>query len=245
MKALALVASVGCWLSFACSRPGAAPPAQEDSVKMLTPSERAAGWRSLFDGRTMANWRGYRKDVAPDGWRVVDGAITRVAQGGDIVTTDQYRDFELVLEWKVAPGGNSGIFYRVSEDLEYPFESGPEMQVLDDAAHPDGRSPLTSAGGLFGLYPARPGVVRPAGEWNAVRIVVQGSHVEHWLNGEKLVDAEIGSGDWNARVGRSKFAKMPRYGRNETGHICLQDHGDWVAFRNIKIRVPSQGETGS
>jgi hypothetical protein len=173
----------------------------------------------------------------PDGWQVVHGALTRVDSAGDIVTADQYANFELALEWRVAEGGNSGIFYRVSEDSDYPWRSGPEMQVLDDARHPDGRSPLTSAGALYGIYPAPRGVVRPAGEWNAVRIVVNGRHVEHWLNGMKVVEAELGSPDWEARVRESKFAKMPRYGRNQSGHIGLQDHGDRVAYRNIKIRV--------
>jgi hypothetical protein len=209
-------------------------------MNRLTPDEQAAGWQLLFDGRTIEHWRGYRKDTLPKGWQVVDGAITRVASAGDIVSTDQYRNFELSLEWKVAGGGNSGIFWRVSEDQEYPWESGPEMQVLDDARHPDGRSPLTSAGSLYGLYPSRRGVVHAAGEWNAVRILVQGNHVEYWLNGVKLVEAELGSEDWNARVARSKYATMPRYGRNPTGRIGLQDHGDWVAFRNIKIRVLQQ-----
>jgi hypothetical protein len=220
-----------------CSRPHDGQPNQVDAMNQLTPEERAAGWQLLFDGRSIEHWRGYQKDALPKGWQVVDGAITRVASAGDIVSTDQYRDFELSLEWKVAEGGNSGIFWRVSEDQEYPWESGPEMQVLDDTRHPDGRSPLTSAGSLYGLYPSRRGVVHGAGEWNAVRILVQGKHVEYWLNGVKLFEAEIGSEDWNARVARSKFATMPRYGRNPTGRIGLQDHGDRVAFRNIKIRV--------
>ena len=233
-----LLAGLGLWAAMSCSRPRENHPDQVNAVNQLTTEERAAGWQLLFDGRTIDHWRGYRQTALPKGWQVVDGAITRVDSAGDIVSTDEYRDFELSLEWKVAEGGNSGIFWRVSEDQEYPWESGPEMQVLDDARHPDGRSPLTSAGSLFGLYPARRGVVRPAGEWNTVRILVQGHHVEYWLNGVKLVDAEIGSEDWNGRVGRSKFAEMPRYGRNQAGRIGLQDHGNWVAFRNIKIRSP-------
>lgn len=204
---------------------------------MLTPAERKAGWQALFDGQTTAGWRGYRTDSMPAGWQVVDGALTRVDSAGDIITANQYGNFELALEWQVARGGNSGIFYRVSEDGEYPWRSGLEMQVLDDAEHPDGRSPLTSAGALYGIYPAPRGVVRPAGEWNAVRIVSQGNHVEHWLNGVKVVEAELGSPDWEARVKQSKFAKMSRYGRNGSGHIGLQDHGDRVAYRNIKIRA--------
>lgn len=204
---------------------------------MLTPAERDSGWQLLFDGKTVAGWRGYRKDALPRGWQVIDGALTRVNSAGDIVTTNEYGNFELALEWMVGKKGNSGIFYRVSEDLEYPWQSGPEMQVLDDAGHPDGDSPLTSAGALYGLYPSRPGVVRPAGEWNAARIVVNGNHIEHWLNGVKLVEAERGSPDWEARLKQSKFVTMPRYGRNDSGHIGLQDHGDRVAYRKIKIRV--------
>jgi hypothetical protein len=221
----------------ACTSAGHERLAQETPPNMLTPAERDAGWRLLFDGKTTAGWRGYRQKAMPAGWQVIDGALTRVDSAGDIVTTDQYGNFELALEWRVAPGGNSGIFYRVSEDSDYAWRSGVEMQVLDDARHPDGRSPLTSAGALYAIYPAPRGVVRPAGEWNTVRIVVNGKHVEHWLNGVKVVEAELGSPDWEARVRQSKFATMPRYGRNDSGHIGLQDHGDRVAYRNIKIRV--------
>jgi 3-keto-disaccharide hydrolase len=181
-------------------------------------------------------WRGFKMDSLPSGWQIVDGALTRVASGGDIVTRKTYRDFELTLEWKVAPGGNSGIFYRASEDDDAIYWTAPEMQVLDDAGHKDGQSRLTAAGSDYGLYPAPAGVVKPAGEWNSVRIDVRGNHVEHWLNGVKVVEYELGSPDWEAKVKASKFAPHPRYGRNAEGHIGLQDHGDWVAYRNIKIR---------
>jgi hypothetical protein len=238
MKLIRIFAGIGLMASsLACHRSGEADHTGKVSSNMLTPAEQADGWRLLFDGKTTDGWRGYRKATMPAGWQVLDGALTRVDSAGDIVTKEQFRNFELALEWQVVKGGNSGIFYRVSEDLEYPWLSGPEMQVLDDAGHPDGKSPLTSAGAMYGIYPARRGVVRPGGEWNSVRILVQGNHVEHWLNGVKLVDAELGSPDWEARVKRSKFATMPRYGRNSEGHIGLQDHGDRVAFRNIKIRV--------
>jgi 3-keto-disaccharide hydrolase len=237
MRCITLVAGLCVAGSLACHRGGESAPSGKVSDNMLTPAEQSQGWRLLFDGKTTTGWRGYRKSAMPAGWQVEDGALTRVAEAGDIVTTGQYRNFELALEWQVVKGGNSGIFYRVSEDLEYPWQSGPEMQVLDDGGHPDGKSPLTSAGALYAIYPARRGVARPGGEWNAVRIVLDGNHVEHWLNGVKLVDAELGSPDWEARVRKSKFATMPRYGRNSSGHIGLQDHGDRVAYRNIKIRV--------
>jgi len=204
---------------------------------VLTPGERAAGWRLLFDGRTTTGWRGFRMDSIPRGWQVVDGALTRVAHAGDIITTARFANFELVLEWKISRAGNSGIFYRVSEDDSTAYWSGPEMQVLDDAGHPDGKSRLTAAGSCYGIYPSPAGVVKPAGQWNRVRLVVRGNHVEHWLNGVKVVEYELGSADWTAKVAASKFAPHVHYGRNMSGYIGLQDHGDWVAFRDIKIRV--------
>lgn len=194
-------------------------------------------WRSLFDGRTLAGWRGFRMDSAPAGWRVEDGAITRVGRAGDLVTEEQFANFELEIEWKVAPGGNSGIMFRVTEESEETYHSGPEMQVLDDSAHRDGLSRLTAAGANFGLYPAPAGVVKPAGEWNAVRLVVNGAHVEHWLNGVQVVEYELWSPEWEAKVAASKFAEWPGYGRARSGLIALQDHGDRVAYRNIRIRV--------
>jgi hypothetical protein len=225
---LALATAAG-----ACSRP--APP-PESSVATTDSAE--PGWHVLFDGHTADQWRAYRGDSLPAGWQVVDGALTRVAAGGDIVTREEFQDFELALEWKVEPGGNSGIMYRVAEapELETTWQSGPEYQVLDDAGHPDGRRPETSAGACYGLYPTPRGVARPAGEWNEARIVVQGSRVEHWLNGRRVVSYELGSPDWEARVRGSKFVTMPRYGREPRGHIALQDHGDRVAYRNIRIR---------
>lgn len=206
-------------------------------MNTLTPAERTGGWRLLFDGRTTEGWRGYRKSTVPDGWKVIDGTLTRVAEAGDIVSRQEFANFELALEWKISKGGNSGIMYRVTEAADASYESGPEMQVLDDAAHPDGRSPLTSAGAAYGLYPAPPGVAKPAGEWNAVRIVVNGNHVEHWLNGVRLLAYELGSPEWEAKVKASKFHEWPGYGRAKQGFIALQDHDSQVSYRNIKIRV--------
>jgi hypothetical protein len=231
----ALLALVAC--GYGTPTPPSPAPAAPPPENVLTPADQAAGWKLLFDGKTTAGWRGYRMDSMPSGWQVVEGRLTRVASAGDIMTRDKYRNFELSLEWNIAPGGNSGVFYRASEDDGAIYWSAPEMQVLDDSGHADGRSRLTAAGSDYGLYPSPPGVVKRAGEWNHFRIVGQGNHIEHWMNGVKVVEYEFGSPDWEARVKASKFAPHPHYGRNAEGYIGLQDHGDRVAFRNIKIRV--------
>ena len=230
----ALIVAAG----MSCNRPAAAPAASNAAPNTLSAADSAAGWRLLFDGRTTAGWRGWRKDSVPPGWQVADGALTRAApDAGDIITRDKFKNFELSLEWQVAPASNSGVFYRASEDADAIYWTAPEMQVLDDAGHPDGASRLTSAGANYGLDPAPPGIVHPARQWNQARLVVNGSHVEHWLNGVKVVEYELGSPAWEAKVKASKFAPHTHYGRNPEGYIGLQDHGDWVAYRNIKIRV--------
>lgn len=217
---------------------GGQAQAQAQAPNTLTEAERKDGWRLLFDGQTTTGWRGYRSHDMPGGWRAVDGALTRVERAGDIVTTDTFRNFELSLEWKLTtPGGNSGIFYRATEEAEQIYFSGPEMQVLDDDVHPDGKSRLTSAGAAYGLYPAPLGAVKPLGEWNTARILVDGNHVVHWLNGVKMADFVMWSDDWKERVNNSKFKKWPAYGKAAEGHIGLQEHGNPAAFRNIKIKV--------
>lgn len=225
-------------LPNACTAQSQPPPSSTNAApNTLTDAERAAGWRLLFDGKTTAGWRNYGKPTISDGWKVQDGALTRVGAGGDIITNEEFGNFELTLDWKIERAGNSGIFYRASEDSDAIYWNAPEMQVLDDAHHPDGLSRLTSAGAAYDLYPAPAGIVKPANAWNAVRLVVNGNHVEHWLNGVKTVEYEFGSRDWDAKVAASKFAPHPHFGKNSRGHIGLQDHGNLVAFRNIKIRV--------
>lgn len=201
-----------------------------------SPSSASSGWQSLFDGRTLTGWHAYH-DGAPTNWAVVDGTIQRMADGPDLVTDQTYANFELELDWKITPGGNSGILYRVADTGEETYFTGPEMQVLDDTRHPDGKNPLTSAGADYALYPAPRGVVKPVGEWNHVRLVVNGNHVEHWLNGVKVVEYELHSPDWNAKVAASKFAQWPGYGMSPTGRIALQQHGAQVNYRNIRIKV--------
>ncbi len=220
-------------VSVACSPAGRA----QSQTNALTAAERAAGWKLLFDGKTTDGWRGYHMDSVPSGWKVVDGALTRVGAGRDLITREQFANFELALEWNISPGGNSGIMYRVTEEYDESYKSAPEMQVLDDAGHADAQSRLTAAGSNYALYPAPAGVVKPAGEWNLARIVANGNHVEHWLNGQKVVEYELLSPDWETRVKQSKFVEWPNYGRAKQGHIALQNHGDQVAYRNIKIRV--------
>ena len=208
-----------------------------DPPNTLSDQERADGWRLLFDGVSTEHWRGYRSDTFPEGWVIEGDSLHRAAPAGDIITIDQFEDLELTLEWKVDDSaGNSGIFFRVSEDHERVWETGPEMQVLNNAVHPDGRMPETAAGSNYALHAPPRDVTRPIGDWNEVRILVQGAHVELWLNGEQTAGYELWSDDWERRVAASKFASMPRYGRNRRGHVALQDHGDPVWYRNIKVR---------
>jgi hypothetical protein len=215
----------------------AAPAVQTAAPNTLTAEEKAAGWKLLFNGKSTAGWRGYRKKTAPAGWQAVDGALTRVAAGGDLITRERFKNFDLTLEWNIPEGGNSGIIWHVSEEAQASYETGPEMQVLDDAKHPDGQSRLTAAGSAFGLYEAPAGLVKPAGQWNAVRILANGAHVEYWMNGTKEFEFELWSDDWNARVAKSKFKQWGLFGLIKKGHIALQDHDGRVAFRNIKIKV--------
>ena len=217
--------------------PDAGEPADQ-SANVLAPQEAEAGFELLFDGDSLDRWRGFGRDDVPAGWSAVDGtlAYTPGVEGGDLITRETFTDFELRLEWKVGPGGNSGIFFGVVEGNRRTYESGPEMQVLDNAGHRDGANPLTSAGSNYGLHAPVADVTNPVGEWNEVRIIRRGPHVEHWLNGTRIVEYELGTEEWKAMVAETKFAEWPDYGIHHEGHIGLQDHGDPVAFRNLRIR---------
>jgi hypothetical protein len=207
----------------------------------LTEKEKAAGWKLLFDGKTTAGWHRYKGKEVGDKWKARDGALVFTPKegkvGGDIISNDEYESFELVFEWKVAPGANSGVMYRVSESEDAAFMTGPEYQVLDNKRHPDGRNPKTSAASCYALYAPSEDATKPVGEWNQARIVVNGNHVEHWLNGKKVVSYELGSDEWNKKVAASKFNEWKKFGTMKKGRIDLQDHGDEVAYRNIKVRV--------
>jgi Domain of Unknown Function (DUF1080)/Glycosyl hydrolases family 2, sugar binding domain/Glycosyl hydrolases family 2, TIM barrel domain/Glycosyl hydrolases family 2 len=196
------------------------------------------GGKPLFDGKTTDGWRGYRQQTMPAGWQVVDGALTRVGKAGDIVTVGEFENFELTLDWKIAPGANSGIFYRVvehDEDTEM-WMAAPEYQLIDDAGYPGPLKPTQKTAANYDLQPPGRDATKPAGSWNTTRIIVNGSHVEHWLNGDQIVSYELWSDEWNRLVAQSKFKDHPRYARARKGRIGIQDHGDWAAFRNIRIR---------
>ena len=203
----------------------------------LTAEQRAAGWRPLFDGSSTSAWRAYKSQTFPAGWRIVDGVLTKSGSVEDIMTRDQFGNFQLAFDWKLSPGGNAGVFYRGTEEYDKIYWSAPEYQLLDDAGHPDGQSRLTSAGADYALYPAPAGVVKPADQWNSTLIVANGNRVQHWLNGQKLLEYEVGTPDWEAKYKASKFVTYPNYGRAKQGYIAIQgDHDGTLSIRNIRIR---------
>jgi hypothetical protein len=220
----------------------AAPVLRAAADNVLTDAEKQAGWQLLFDGTTIDKWRAVNGTGVPAMWSVVDGAITaKAGKGGvDLVSVEEYADFELAIDFKVAKNGNSGIFYRGVESPTAPiYHSAPEYQILDDQGHPDAKNgPDRFCGANYDVDPPlTPGACNPPGEWNSARILVKGAHVEHWLNGKKTADYELWSPAWKEKVAASKFKAWPAYGMAKSGRLALQHHGDDVAFRNIKIRV--------
>src|SRR4029077_16429729 len=189
---------------FACTPMGSnntpAASSTASGAGSLTAEQRAAGWRPLFDGTSTAAWRGYKTATLPAGWSIVDGVLTKSTSVGDLITKDQFANFELALDWKLSPGGNSGIFYRGTEEYDHIYWSAPEYQLLDDIKGADNKTRLTCAGAAYALYPSPVGHLKAVGEWNRTRIVAKGSHVEHWLNGTKLLEYDLWSADWEAKV---------------------------------------------
>ena len=210
-----------------------------------------AKWRNLFDGKTTKGWRGVYLDHFPDtGWVIKDRQLIHKSSagkesvsGGDIVTDEEFTNFELELDFNVAQGGNSGIKYFVIERQPKPAGSaiGCEFQILDDENHPDAKLGVNGnrkAGSLYDLIPApKDKLFLGPGKWNKARILVNGKHVEHWLNGKKTLEYDKGSEEFKARIAESKYQKFPFFGNDNKGHILLQDHGDEVAFKNIRIRT--------
>jgi hypothetical protein len=198
-------------------------------------------WQTLFDGKSLAAFRCYNKPDIPAGvWAIENGAIKTipgVKDGCDLITRDKYKDFEFELEWKVPVKGNSGIIYKLVEQPGKPsYYSGPEMQILDDEGHKDGLDPRTSSGSLYALKAPVGKTLNPPGQWNKSRIVVKGSHVEHWLNDKKVVEYEWNSPEIKAAIAGSKFKAWPEFMKADEGYIAIQHHGEEAYFRNIRVR---------
>jgi hypothetical protein len=201
----------------------------------LTPAEAQAGFKLLFDGKTTAGWRGFKTPAPDAGWKVRDGALSPEPKSSkDLVTQGDYENFELTFDWKIAPKGNSGVMFHVIGVGDETYESGPEYQVLDNA---HGEPPLERAAALYALYAPSKGMTLPVGQFNHARLVVDHGKVQHWLNGVKVVEYDINSADFKARVAASKFKQWPQFATGKTGAIALQCHGADVAFKNLKIRV--------
>jgi hypothetical protein len=227
-----------------------AMPATEVAMNTLTQSEIEDGWVLLFDGKTPEGWRGYKKDHFPNGWQIVDGTIQCIGsgrgeagnkEGGDIIYDKEFQNFTLSLEWKISEGGNSGIFYLGQEGPDFIWKTAPEMQVLDNEKHPDaklGKDGNRQAGSLYDLIPAKPQNAKPVGEWNQVEITVYKGTVVHKQNGVNVVEYHLWTPEWNELVAGSKFPGLNKDWADVAtkGYIGLQDHGDDVWFRNIKIK---------
>ena len=210
----------------------------------LSAAEKSAGWRLLFDGATTAGWHLYGGGRVL-GWEVADGALVALAQddGHDIVTDDEFENFELVVDWKLSPRANSGIFYNVVEQgYKVIYASGPEYQIIDDDGWPSRLEEWQHTGANYAMHPPLARSAKPVGEWNHTRIVVNLGHVEHWLNGAKTADYRMWTPEWEKLVAAGKWKDYPGYGRARKGRIGLQDHGNKVWFRNLKVRViPARG----
>lgn len=225
---------------------GDAPSTEEtQTTQLMTHQEINDDWEVLFDGESTEHWREYGMDEFPsEGWMIEDNTLVfRAPESGssglDIITKDTYSDFELNLEWMISEGGNSGIFYHVLEQDRAIYWSGPEFQILDNENHPDANMGINGnrkSASLYDLIPAQPQNTNPFGEWNSIRIISDGPTIQHWQNGEKVVEYERWNQEWFDMLHKSKFNCFPEFGAIRSGHIGLQDHGDEVKFRNIKIR---------
>jgi len=209
-------------------------------MNTLSKKEMKEGWELLFDGKSVDNWKTFNGG-AVTGWKIINGELHNSGvgsdHGGDIITKKQYTNFELYLEWKVTSESNSGIFFHVQEGLTNAiYESGPEYQLIDDKGWPTQLEAHQYSGANYAMHVPQNAKVVPIEEWNTTLIIVNGPHVEHWLNGTKVVEYELWTDEWNALKVKSKWAEASNYGMSKTGHIGLQDHGGLTMFRNMKIR---------
>lgn len=240
----------------ACTSDSPDGSSEEPAPNTITQAEKADGWTLLFDGETFEHWTGLGRDTIPEGhWTIEDGTIRKIEtgevprapdgqplEGGDIMTKETYRNFELKLEWKASEGGNSGIKYNVSESLS--TAQGPqhaalgfEYQLLDDDRHPDSEEPSHRAGALYDLLPANEKKsLEPVGEWNEARVILRGNHGEHWLNGEKVAEYNLDTPKFDSLFAASKYSDIEGFRTRRAGHVVLQDHSDDFWFRSVKIR---------
>ncbi len=204
----------------------------------LSKAEREAGWQLLFDGRSLDQWRTYGKPTAESQWQIQNGTLVLTERGGgDLITRENFADFEVQLQWKIAEGGNSGIFFHADESDLPIYVHAAEIQILDDARHPDNKQAHRRSGSLYDLIAAPAASQKPAGSWNTVVISHESGRLQAWQNNVQTVDIDLRSKEFLDLVARSKFADWPGFAENVEGHIGLQDHGDMVSFKNLKIRV--------
>lgn len=208
----------------------------------LSSEEATAGWKLLFDGNSLNGWRSYQNKKT-DSWSVKDGTLyckgsdsDKTDLRADMITNDQFENFDLSFDWKISPKGNSGLMYMVTEGSKAAYMTGPEYQIVDDIGFPSKLEDWQKTGANYAMDPAPAAAPNPVGEWNNSRVVVNKGHVEHWLNGKKIVEYELWSDKWKAEKAKGKWKDTPEYGMSKKGHIALQDHGSEAWFRNIKIK---------
>jgi len=239
---LALWAAAG--LLVACSGPKTEEAANADSLAVVAPAEE---WIPLFDGQTFNGWSKYGGGEVGKAWKIENGELYldaankagwQTGDGGDIVTNEEFENFHFKYEWKIAPNGNSGVIFLVHEspEYQYPWQTGPEMQVLDNAGHPDAKIISHRAGDLYDLIVSSEETVKPAGEWNQAEIVINQGKLDFFLNGVNIVSTQLFTPEWEALIAKSKFKDMPGFGKYKKGKISLQDHGDVVHYRNLMIK---------
>ena len=231
-------------LLAACSGPKTEEAANADSLAVVAPAEE---WIPLFDGQTFNGWSKYGGGEVGKAWKIENGELYldaankagwQTGDGGDIVTNEEFENFHFKYEWKIAPNGNSGVIFLVHEspEYQYPWQTGPEMQVLDNAGHPDAKIISHRAGDLYDLIVSKEETVKPAGEWNQAEIVINQGKLDFFLNGVNIVSTQLFTPEWEALIAKSKFKDMPGFGKYKKGKISLQDHGDVVHYRNLLIK---------
>ena len=239
---LALWAAAG--FLAACSGPKTEEASNADSLAVVAPAEE---WIPLFDGQTFNGWSKYGGGEVGKAWKIENGELYldaankagwQTGDGGDIVTNEEFENFHFKYEWKIAPNGNSGVIFLVHEspEYQYPWQTGPEMQVLDNAGHPDAKIISHRAGDLYDLIVSSQETVKPAGEWNQAEIVINQGKLDLFLNGVNIVSTQLFTPEWEALIAKSKFKDMPGFGKYKKGKISLQDHGDVVHYRNLMIK---------